>query len=136
MKTICLDFDGVIHLNLAYVSPTVINGNPVDGVGAAIQELRTQYRVVVYSCRCAADGGADAIKSWLDAQGFEVDDVVDRKPMAEVYIDDRGIPFAGDWTETMNAIETFSPWYAGLKRMYSECRKRAEEGRSRLMKVK
>jgi len=118
VKTICLDFDGVIHLNARFVASTIIEGEPVPGVAHAIERLREQYNVVVHSCRCASDGGVDAIKDWLMLHGIEVDDVVDYKPLAEVYVDDRAVAFDGDWVATLDSIDVFKPWHQALVDRY------------------
>ena len=119
MRTICLDFDGVIHLNARFVASTIIVGEPVHGVTHAIERLREQYKVVVHSCRCASDGGVDAIKDWLMLHGIEVDDVVDYKPLAEVYVDDRAVPFDGDWSATIDSIGVFKPWHHRFRERYA-----------------
>ena len=118
MKTICLDFDGVIHLNRRFVASTIIEDEPVQGAAHAIERLREQYKVVVHSCRCASDGGVDAIKDWLSLHGIEVDDVVDYKPLAEVYVDDRAVAFDGDWLATLDDISEFKPWWRRKKERY------------------
>jgi hypothetical protein len=107
-KTICLDFDGVIH---AYTSPwqgvAVIPDPPIHRVDEAIVRLRKRYRVVVHSSRCCSADGITAIQNWLAKHNIEVDEVCQHKPPAMVYVDDRAIRFTGDWDETMSAINDF-----------------------------
>jgi len=124
VNTICLDFDGVVHLNGRFVASTIIEGEPVPGVTHAIERLREQYKVVVHSCRCAADGGVDAIKDWLKLHGIEVDDVVDHKPMAEVYVDDRAVAFDGDWLATLDDIDEFKPWHKRVRERWQNSHNR------------
>lgn len=116
MKTICLDFDGVIHLNSKFIAPHVINGAPVPGVVEAIQQLRKHFCVVVHSCRCNSLGGVEAINEWLKQYGIEVDDVVDYKPQAEIYVDDRAVAFNGHWPETIERIKDFKPYHYSFKK--------------------
>lgn len=118
MKTICLDFDGVIHLNSKFVAPHIINGAPVSGVVEAIQQLSEHFSVVVYSCRCHSVGGVAAIEDWLKQYGIEVDGVVDYKPQAEVYVDDRAIAFNGCWPDTIESIRGFKPYHYLLKKKH------------------
>ena len=118
MKTVCLDFDGVIHLNINFVSSTIISGELVVGAAQAIATLREKYRVVVHSCRCTSAGGVQAIKDWLKQHEIEVDDVIDFKPQAEVYIDDRAVAFNGDWNETLGVVYEFKPWTRRKKERY------------------
>ncbi|MEY8240051.1 MAG: hypothetical protein RPT25_06880 [Cycloclasticus sp.] len=108
--TIALDFDGVIHLNQNFISSTIIIEEPVPGAASAIEQLSRQYKVVVFSCRANTPGGIEAIEDWLTVHGIEVDDVVDYKPHATVYIDDRAIQFSGDWQGTLEQVEGFEPW--------------------------
>lgn len=109
-KTIAIDFDGVIHLNRHFISSTIINDEPVPGAFNAIEQLRRQYKVIIFSCRATQAGGIEAIQDWLDMHGIEVDEVVGAKPHATVYIDDRGLNFGGDWQATLEQVEGFEPW--------------------------
>jgi len=123
-RTVCLDFDGVIHLNNGTHGATIISGEPVAGVVHAIEQMREQYKVVIFSARCSEPGGVEAIKDWLSVQGIEVDGVVDYKPLALVYVDDRGLSFDGDWSATMDQIEGFEPWYVHHNREKARKRQR------------
>lgn len=112
MKTICFDFDGVIH---SYVSGwkglEVIPDPPVSGIKELIQHLREQgYRVVVQSSRCNIEEGKVAVENYLSSNGIEVDGVFSDKPPAIVYIDDRAICFDGDVSNLYGAISSFKPW--------------------------
>ena len=44
---------------------------------------------------------------WLQKHGIEVDEVCEHTPPALVYIDDRAIPFRGDWDHVITAIHDF-----------------------------
>ncbi|MDP6447465.1 MAG: hypothetical protein QGG36_08770 [Pirellulaceae bacterium] len=107
-KTVCIDFDGVIH---SYRSPwageDVIPDPPIHGTGAAIARLRQYFRVVVHSARCRTEKGRTAIERWLKQYDIEVDDVCEHKPPAHVYVDDRAIPFTGSWDDAITAIHQF-----------------------------
>jgi len=107
-KTICLDFDGVIHsYKSGWQGEDVIPDPPIHKVDVAIRQLRKNYRVVVYSARCRNPEGVAAIQRWLDKHHIQVDDVCFHKPPAFVYVDDRAVPFSGDWDETIAAIHAF-----------------------------
>jgi shikimate 5-dehydrogenase len=49
---------------------------------------------------------------YLDKNGIVYDQVYvgSGKPMADVYVDDRAIPFSGNWTETAEAVKNFKVW--------------------------
>jgi hypothetical protein len=106
--TICVDFDGVIH---SYVSgwcgETAIPDPPIHRAKEAIARLRQQYRVVVHSTRCQSAAGRKAIREWLKKHGIEIDEICRSKPPAMVYLDDRAVPFKGDWDQAVVDINSF-----------------------------
>ncbi|MGI9517947.1 MAG: TOTE conflict system archaeo-eukaryotic primase domain-containing protein [Pirellulaceae bacterium] len=107
-KTVCLDFDGVIHsYHSGWKGETVIPDPPIHRVDQAIRQLRKHFRVVVYSARCRSDEGMHAVANWLAKHNIEVDEVCRNKPPAHIYIDDRAIPFTGDWDDTIASIHEF-----------------------------
>ena len=105
-RTICLDFDGCLHSYTSrWKGPDVIPDPPVDGAAAACRDLRDRgFHVVVFSTRCATNEGIMAVRGWLNRHGIEVDDVVNHKPPALVYVDDRAVRFEGDWTRAVAEI--------------------------------
>ena len=107
-RTVCLDFDGVIHSHRSpWCGAEVIPDEPIHGTREAIAKLRQRYRVVVHSARCATDEGLVAVKAWLAQHNIEVDDVCQFKPPASVYVDDRAVPFRGDWEKVTEEINQF-----------------------------
>jgi hypothetical protein len=110
-KTICLDFDGVIH---SYVSgwkgASNIPDLPVVGTKEAIEKLRETWKVVVYSSRSSQEGGLEAMKEWFKEHDIEVDDLCAHKPPAFVYVDDRGVTFKGCWNTLISDINGFQQW--------------------------
>ena len=109
--TICLDFDGVVH---SYISgwhgPTLIPDPPVPYVRLAINQLRENYEVKIHSTRCGHEGGMEAIVKWLMQYDIMVDEICEHKPPAVVYVDDRGLQFNGDWSQTIEDISNFKHW--------------------------
>ncbi len=107
-KTVCLDFDGVVHSYLSgWCGETVIPDDPIHGVDKAIARLRDSFRVVIHSARCRSKEGRQAIEKWLEKHGIAVDEVCEHKPPAFAYVDDRAIPFTGDWDQAITDISTF-----------------------------
>ncbi len=107
-RTVCLDFDGVIHsYRSGWQGETVIPDPPLHRVDEAIAQLRKNFRVVVYSARCRIPAGVQAIRDWLARHQIEVDDVCEHKPPAFVYVDDRAVPFTGNWDQTLIDIHQF-----------------------------
>ena len=108
LKTVCLDFDGVIHsYRSGWKGEGIIPDPPIHRVREAIVRLRKSFRVVVHSARTRSEEGCQAISDWLAKHDIEVDEVCMHKPPAFVYVDDRAIPFTGDWDETITMIHDF-----------------------------
>lgn len=113
MKTVAFDFDGVIHsYTSGWLGATEIPDPPVPGIRESIQEIRAAgYDVVVFSTRCAAPGGLQAVHGWLMRHDIVVDRVTARKPPAIAYIDDRAICFDGNSDQLLEKVKAFKPWY-------------------------
>ena len=112
--TVVLDFDGVIHsYTSGYIGADEIPDPVIPGIKAAIDELRTGYRVVVVSTRCASVEGCCAVRRYLRQNGIEVDDVTAAKPPALCYIDDRAICFDGNASSIPEKVRNFKTWMEG-----------------------
>ena len=108
LKTVCLDFDGVIHsYRSGWQGESNIPDPPIHGVRDAIRHLRKRYRVVIHSARTSSEEGIAAVRLWLAKHEIEVDDICKTKPPAHVYVDDRAIAFDGEWEQTIAAINDF-----------------------------
>lgn len=106
MKTVCFDFDGVIH---SYISGWRRAG--VIGIKEAIDQLRDNgYEVVISSSRCSSELGCQDIEKYLKQYDIEVDNIVNEKPAAVCYIDDRAICFDGDASSLFEKVENFHTW--------------------------
>lgn len=117
-KTICVDFDGVLH---SYVSGwqgfDVISDPPVmgafDWLSCLIADDR--FRVCVYSSRSAHRSGIEAMKRWFAKHGLAKDEIdgiefPEKKPPAWITLDDRAICFEGVFP-TADEVDNFLPWY-------------------------
>jgi hypothetical protein len=128
-KTVCIDFDGVIH---SYTSPwthaTEIHDPPVPGAFAALWGyVNAGLDVAIHSSRSAygeyyfddnesgrTSEGIDAMRDWMWKHALRPNLIhkvrwpVD-KPPAMLYIDDRGYTFEGDWPSA-EFIKNFKPW--------------------------
>ena len=117
IKTICFDFDGVIHSYISgWQGAENIPDAPVKGIKEVIDKLReTGNRVVVQSSRAQTEAGKQAIIKYLNKNNIIVDDVTSQKPAAFVYIDDRGLSFSGNTDGLFEAIINFKSWQEKLK---------------------
>lgn len=129
MKTIAIDFDGVIHKYSSGWQDGTIYDEPIDGSLEAIRDLLKQgYSVFIFSTRSPRQ-----IKRWLDDKypffgnmtydlshgGYltkvipfwkkfwnekEVLGITKRKLPAHIYVDDRAYKFEGDWKKTLDDL--------------------------------
>lgn len=101
MKTIAVDFDGVIHRYSEGWKDGAIYDAPIKGAKEAIEELSKHYEVVVFTAR----DNLDDVKTWLKLHSIIVSDVTNKKPIASFYIDDRAVEFKGSWDETLALVQ-------------------------------
>jgi hypothetical protein len=107
-RTVCLDFDGVLHsYKSGWRGEAIIPDPPIHGTREAIARLRSLYRIVVHSTRCRTAEGRAAVEAWLREHGITVDEVCEHKPPALAYVDDRAVPFRGDWDQVLTDIRQF-----------------------------
>ena len=112
-KTICVDFDGVIHNYDQGFKDGSIYGEPLPGAMSGLFKLvHAGYNVVICTTRlnpCFDEENrlirepAIQIRNWLQKHGFiygvHWHDLTNNKPKAIAYIDDRGVRFT-NWVDT------------------------------------
>lgn len=125
MRTISLDFDGVIH---SYTSPwtnaRTIPDQPVDGAIAFLRALveSKEWDVCIFSTRNEDADGVLAMRQWLHMHTTLENPAPDdkqewiskirfptEKPKAFVGLDDRVITFEGTFP-SLEALAKFKPW--------------------------
>jgi histidinol phosphatase-like enzyme len=105
-KTLCIDFDGVIHCHHAgYTSD--IDGEWMTGAKEAIEELhRLGFHLFVLTARPTTTDH-EKIKAWMSARlGPDIMkhiEVTNIKQGAMFYIDDRALRFT-NWSDMLNYI--------------------------------
>lgn len=94
---VAIDFDGVLHLDQGpWQGAEHIPGPLVPGAREFVHQLwRTGHEVVVHTCRAREAAGADAVAVWLERELGQALPVTAEKPLARIYIDDRGWRFEG-----------------------------------------
>lgn len=79
---------------------TLVNGTTlVPGAKDALQTLHNRgHRIVIHSCN-----NPEWVRLVLNNNDIPYDSVWDQegKPVADYYIDDRGIYFGGDWSDVL-----------------------------------
>jgi len=115
-KYVCVDLDGTIAHYKGWVSETHF-GEPITGVHEALEKIRSGgWKIIIHTTR----GNRTLIREYLEKHTIPFDYInenpdqppgaSDGKPIAEAYVDDRGIQFNGDWAVTVEEILKFIPW--------------------------
>lgn len=98
--TLAIDFDGVIH-DAAHPVAGRRMGEPMPGAIEALDSLQEAgYRIVIHTVR---GGNPGHIVDWCDYYGVPYDDVTNKKPNAEYYIDDKALPFTS-WPAVLGLL--------------------------------
>lgn len=125
-KVIALDFDGVLHQYDGWRDGTIY-GDPVVGAVETLNRWKDKYNLVIFTCRVPIKD----VREWVfEKFGFNIV-VTNMKPHADLYIDDRGCRFEGDWNKTASYVEgldrkSFSTW-TGDKKLASPARNESWE---------
>jgi len=99
-KTIMVDLDGVLCSEEAFFDRPL--AQPIKGAGAALKKLRAAgYTIVIYTAR--GWGEYRVTKQWLDEHGCVYDGIHMGKPVADVWIDDRALPFTS-WPDALQRL--------------------------------
>jgi hypothetical protein len=126
MKTIVVDFDGVLHWYRKGWSDGSIYDDPVPGSQDAMRQLIERgFKVVVFSTRAidriirgVIEAGQEAqMRTWLHRNGFPELEIWKEpgKPMGIAYIDDRAVRFNGDWKVAIEEASNFVPWNSKME---------------------
>lgn len=113
-KTICLDFDGVIHsYSSGWKGIDQIPDPPVPDAFQFISDLLDAgYTVAIYSSRSQFIEGIAAMSKWFRTWGFQHLGQLQfpsHKPPAFLTIDDRAIQFSGIFPP-VSTLADFKPW--------------------------
>ena len=104
VRTVCVDWNGVLDLYRGYQGEEHFDP-PRPGAADFLRRLREMgFRVVILSTRAPDD-----VHRWLRQHGLDgyVDEVTDRKVPAVAYIDDRALPFRGDYEAVLDELRRF-----------------------------
>jgi hypothetical protein len=127
--TICMDFDGVIHsYESGWTGLDNVDDDPVPGARSFCRWLIDKgYNIVILSTRFCdktndqsenvafdapsniemdSNRGMRAVRKWLDKHAFPKDiKLTATKPPANLYIDDRGFRFEGEWISIVTFLQ-------------------------------
>jgi hypothetical protein len=116
-KVICIDFDGVISSYTSWKG-RYIYGKPIKGAAQYTTLLKDHgWTIIIHTTRLENEH----IEIYLNENGIKYDYINHNpnqpmpsnmgKPYANIYLDDRGLNFNGDWEETFDKILEFKTYY-------------------------
>lgn len=122
-KTICIDFDGVIHDYSNGWQGEDVFGQMIPNADIGTSVLKQNgWTVIIFTTRKKTD----KLERWLKEHNIVYDyinenpkqpDYTSGKIIADVYLDDRGICFRGRWDSwLMREIIDFEPWQIQSKK--------------------
>lgn len=116
-KTICIDFDGVIHDYSKGFQGADEFGQMIPNADAGTSVLKQKgWTIIIFTTRKKTD----KLEKWLKDHNITYDYINENpnqpentsgKLIADVYLDDRGICFRGVWDQWLvREILDFEPW--------------------------
>lgn len=111
-KHVCVDLDGVLAQYDGWKGPHYI-GPPRDGAREFLKALvKAGYQVIIHTTRKSL-----VVSEWLRQYDMKhlVVLVTSEKRPALAYIDDRAIPFEGDFGDCLEAVKEFVPYWRRVK---------------------
>lgn len=144
-KTICINFDGVLaDYSEGYQGKDKF-GEMIPGADVASQVLKEKgWTIIIYTTRPATA----ALKKWLEKNNIKYDFINENpnqpedskdgcKIAADIYLDDRGITFRGQWTDWMiREIAEFQPCSAKKPDQKKQMEKAYDEGKNWLKRTR
>ena len=117
IKTIAIDFDGVLADYSKGYQGKDIFGAPITGADNATKVLKENgWRIIVYTTR----PNTEALRHWLKENNITYDYINENpdqpeegkgcKLIADIYIDDRALQFRGQWKWLVGDVACFKPW--------------------------
>ena len=107
--TVCIDLDGVLNSFDVWRAPEYFHPIRPGAREFLVRLNESGYRVVILTVRWH-----EWVESWLEENGLReyIAEVTDKKPPAEVYLDDRAVCFRGDFEDAFQKIVNFKPFWA------------------------
>lgn len=114
-KTICIDFDGVLHnYSKGWQDGTIYDGPKPGAAQAMSRLLELGYEVVIYSTRCYSrfikgayqESQVKEVQEWLKKWQIPYSYIYlsSEKPLCSLFVDDRAYRFEGNWDMEIDKI--------------------------------
>lgn len=107
---LAVDLDGTLLSHEPGAAQRGQFGKPLSGAAQAMRELKSLgWKISVFTARLGDGPDAEQVASQvaqvLEGYGIPFDDVwIGRKPRADFFVDDKAIPFKGNWAEVLRAL--------------------------------
>lgn len=112
MKTILIDFDGVVNSYRSGYHDKRLPDDPFPNAFEALSEYLKYFEVYIFSTRCTTEYNIKMIIDWFNEKGFTETDKLkftSQKQPSILLIDDRCLQFKGVFP-TVEEINNFKPW--------------------------
>jgi len=134
MKTICIDFDGVLHDYSKVWQGEDVFGHMIPNADTGTSVLKKKgWTIIIFTTRKKTS----TLEKWLKDNNITYDHINENpdqpentsgKIIADVYLDDRGICFRGRWDEWLvRDILEFETWEERQKKDIERLAKFSEE---------
>lgn len=115
---ICLDFDGVIIPYKPW-SGVEVFPEPLEGIMESTKKLKQYgHTIIIFTCRKEVEyihqflKKYDILYDFINYYPEQHPETNQHKPIADVYIDDKGLTFQGKWDDIfIEQILNFKPWH-------------------------
>ena len=95
---LAIDFDGVVHDHKNPIKGRRM-GAPIEGAKEVVNELKLRgNKIIIHSVWA---GNPQVIKDWMEFYGILFDEITDKKPQADIYLDDKAVRFTS-WQDFKN----------------------------------
>lgn len=101
---ICVDFDGVLNNYHGYKENELYT--PRKGAREFLESLSENYNVLIHTTRDTSQ-----VREWLIRYGLPFDMVTNVKYPAVAYIDDRAVPFKGEYAPVIKKVQEFKTYW-------------------------
>lgn len=110
--TIGVDFDGVCHAYDPKHSEKIPFGPPIEGIFDFLEWCDSQgHKYFIFTTRAQTELGLVSVEEWFRHHRGWAPQITNKKLLADLYIDDRGFRFTGDFEAVKQLIAAgVLPW--------------------------
>jgi len=136
-KSIAVDFDHTVHSYESGFSDDHFDP-PIPGAIEALDKLCGKFdQVHIFTARTELTEVELWLKYQFEQAGITYPNnlsVTHEKPIADIYVDDRGYQFTGDWNKTLTDVDSYKTWVSEhrlptIKGSYAVANLLSKEGR-------